>query len=902
MADALVKQRLMSGSRKIRGWLANRHRHQQNWLAGLQLMRHASQLCRGLAEAARSIERPYVPRHIPLPSSSYSAAAQTSSTSSAPGPSTTEPNFSRAAAPQRNDRPVGVSEAVNPSLLPSTQDHSSSTASYLRNQVPRSAVLHIERRNEDATSHTKAAPPIEPVSTQSALRNTDSLTQNTRRRANAGTRFTVDASSKSAPRSSTIRLSTSDEPHPKQLSRAQSKLSREGAKRDIEYVKATYPHLDEPQAGLLVRTSYQINSLRSQAPSAVMAWYEDFVWTTERHSQNSQKSESLESLSMLLRFAYQRNDLRSLLRLESRAMRIPSIAKQSRVNFSPTDTISKRMRGPEEDGVHLWPSPNENPILLAHNLKIGFAAREGNWVRIEQLLDSASLAGQSSSKAVRVGHDSSLMTRSAYVLDAIGWGILLRFGLGNVQRHKSRNVDDTPRNNQALQDTKKTDTVSSTSTSDVLLQDEITKAADDEAQMQSKLSVTKRLLPDLLRYTNESSRHVRPEGTSATGPAKESAAKFGGGTTPAWLLQSVLTQLAERGELVSTIKIVQLALSEGSSTVKRDSTRDARPTHILNLVLMACHRNHKVNLAETLRIFNSLTGSRLGESVSGSAVLAEPTVIERGRDQQSPPSKSLQKDAEKADAIGRPAAEGQSGMRPNEESLVLILKKVRHPLFRASWTRKLVAEFERFFPQVKLSGRSYRMIIDKCVTPGSASQSRDTEMTATTEMDSTRVAAERIVASGRRGRRLRQEAATASQSIPSASSSIKATSHSAGPARTPRPPIVKQSMLSTTLDEILNRFDGSRPSSCFHLSTTNRRRFEHTLLRAKRLLLQKKASHLHKLQPCPTTTDTSSAQAIHHTSAISQIDTLLDKLAQVQRLGRRQEAHSKRQARTQSDG
>ncbi|KAJ9478262.1 L-aminoadipate-semialdehyde dehydrogenase [Pseudozyma hubeiensis] len=752
-------------------------------------------LCRGLAEAARAIERPYVPRHIPLPSSSYSAPTQTSSTPYIPGPSTSGPSSSRNAAPQLNDGHDRDSEAVDPSLLPSTQNHSSSTASSPRNHVPRSAVVHIERRIEDAGSHTEPAPPIKPTDPQLASRHSDRPAQVIRRQNKTRNRLTVDAFSRSAPRRSTTRSSTADEPHPGQHSGIQN-------------------------------------------------------------------------------------------------------------------SISKRMRGPEEDGVNLWPSPNENPILLAHNLKIGFAAREGNWVRIEQILNNASLARQSFSKAVRIGHGSSLMTRSAYGLDATGWGILLRFGLGNVQRLKSRNADDVPRNNQALQDTNKTDPVSSTSTSDVLLQDEIIKAADDEAQMQAKLSVTKRLLPDLLRYTNESSRHVRPEGTSATRPAKESAPKFGGGTTPAWLLQSVLTQLAERGELVSTIKIVQLALSEGSSAVKRDSTRDTRPTHLLNLVLMACHRNHKVNLAETLRIFNSLTGSRLGESVSGSAVLAEPTVIERGQDQRSPPSKSLQKDEEKADAIARPAAEGQSRMRPNEESLVLILKKVRHPLFRASWTRKLVGEFERFFPQVKLSGRSYRMILDKCVTPGSASHSSDAGMTATTEMDSTRVAAERIVASGRRGRRLRQEAA-ASQSLPStttssssSSSSIKATSHSAAPARTPRPPIVKQSILSDTLDEILNRFDPNRPSSTrLHLSTTNRRRFEHTLLRAKRLLLEKKALHLQKLQPCPpdNTQDTLSGQTLHHTSAISQIDTLLDKLAQVQRLGRRQEAQLKKLARTHSN-
>ncbi|TKY86829.1 hypothetical protein EX895_004470 [Sporisorium graminicola] len=222
-------------------------------------------------------------------------------------------------------------------------------------------------------------------------------------------------------------------------------------------------------------------------------------------------------------------------------------------------------------------------------------------------------------------------------------------------------------------------------------------------------------------------------------------------------------------------------------------------------------------------------------------------------------------------------------MAPNEESLILVLKKVRHPLFRAAWTRKLVEEFEQLFPRVKLSGRTFRLIIDKCVTPAAPSSANEPEALFPSEPTAASESRERIVASGRRGRRLRQEATRPSPSTGAAPTLAVA---SAG-----RGPIVKQAILLHSLEDILRRFR-SHSSPGFHRSTTNRRRFEHTLLRAKRTLQAKRAFHQDQLDSTPEPGRT--GLVTHHTRAISQIDTLLDRLAQVQRLGRAEESHRKK--------
>lgn len=675
-----------------------------------------------------------------------------------------------------------------------------------------------------------------------------------------------------------------------------------------------YQHLSQSQASLLLRALHQIKSLRSHAPSAVLAWYEDFVWTTERQAQGSGKIETAESLSLLLRYAYQRNDLRSLLRIERRAERMKSLVKQSRDGVPATVSIPRGLGGLDVDGVSVWPRSNENPLLLAYNLKIAFAAREGNWVKIEALLNDAKLVKGSFSTASRhrEGLASAGQTRST-LLNTIGWGALLRYGLGNVQKGK-HGRPETP---TAFDLTGKSFDPSNAASksADSLLdvaQEQISKAIEvEEEQMQAKLSVSKRLLPDLLRYTTGSTGDSTANAAKTSGEAEKTTAKAGDKATPAWLLQSVLTQLAERGEAASTTRIVQLALSEQSIAIKDDSTRSGGSTAILNSVLVACQRNYNVNLAETLRIFNHLSSSHLGQSILGPAVLSAPTLMNDDRRQKQPqPMLSSEKVGRISEKASHTAAAEHVQMIPNEESLVLILKKVRHPLLRASRARRLVAEFEQLFPKVNLSGRTYRMIIDKCVAPASVSTPKGPDTIASTETTIESLATGHIVASGRRGRRLRQEAATP---FSSRSSGNTATLDPAGSPQTGRGPIVKQSILSQTLDDILQRFNPDQPSNRslrLHLSTTNRLRFEHTLLRAKRALMVKKASHLEKVPTGSPTTNASATGAgpdktaasrmqTHHLHAVSQIDALLDRLAQVQRLGRRQEARSKKQRNTQ---
>ncbi len=117
---------------------------------------------------------------------------------------------------------------------------------------------------------------------------------------------------------------------------------------------------------------------------------------------------------------------------------------------------------------------------------------------------------------------------------------------------------------------------------------------------------------------------------------------------------------------------------------------------------------------------------------------------------------------------------------PNEESLILVLKKVRHPLFRTSWSRKLVDDFQELFPNVKLSGRTFRVLVDKCMTAPPSQSSSDAVAEAGAEAaDSPGPTPAVGVASGRRGRKLRQQAIHLASSGATASHAIK-------PNETPR--------------------------------------------------------------------------------------------------------------------
>ncbi|SJX61761.1 uncharacterized protein SRS1_12745 [Sporisorium reilianum f. sp. reilianum] len=808
-------------------------------------MRHASQLYRGLAEATRSLERPYIPRHVPLPSSSYSAVAQSSVTTPPPNLSTLEKDSARAAQPQ-SSRTDPSHDAVAQSRLSGAQQ----------------AALHQRQVRQG-----QPAPSIVLDDSPSISRQQQSIARKPGRQLQQGHPRERQPSRTSKSETSPISISR---PHPDRTPAKQKHPKSSDSPSGLEAVMSAYPDLSELQADLLLRTFHQIKTLPSHAPSAVVAWYEDFVWTCERESQGAESIETTESLSLLLRHAYQRNDLRSLLRLEGRAARTTAFDKQSRASVTIPATMPKELTDIRMDGISLWPDPEENPRILAYNLKVAFAARQDDWKQVEELLNDARLAKTSSKKA---GQNLSASTRSASALNAIGWGSLLRFGLGNARKVQIEHAGMTSPGESRLHaaaDPSSGSSDSASSLSEEIEAERIRKAMDDKAQMQAKLAVTKRLLPALLRYTNGANN------AASSSDARGSDADALQPKTPAWLLQSVLTQLADRGDAASIIRIVQLALLEDSPAVRNDPARSGgQSTHILNLALTACERNQKVNLAETLRIFNSLTGSKLGQSISGPAVLTRPTVTNAGqRERHSEPQPSAsRKDSTDAESD---LQRSERWMTPNEESLVLVLKKVQHPLFRAAWTRKLVKEFERFFPTVKLSGRTFRMIVDKCIAPAAQSTSSSEPGVST----SAEASPERIAATGRRGRRLRH-AATAP--LP--------TSHTVTPA--PRKPAIKQSILLHTLDDILTRFSATR----LHLSTTNRRRFEHTLLRAKRTLQLKKA--LHQTQLAVPTANAAGAHT-HHTRALAQLDTLLDRIAAVQRLGRCQDAHRKKRAKASS--
>jgi hypothetical protein len=502
----------------------------------------------------------------------------------------------------------------------------------------------------------------------------------------------------------------------------------------LKRLKTVYPSLNQEQALLLWRTFERTRTFRTYRPQALISWYEDHVWTTERQTTDAARIESAASLCMLLRYAYLRNDLRSLLRVEARAVRSAWLAKdRHRTTSAPGST--KQLVGDEADGVTLWPAHGEDPRRLAHNLKVALAARHGDWIKVEQLLDAHGAA----------------RNRGSHELDAVGWGSLLRFGLGSVETVTEPIVTPRPVEEPApsKSSARKKQPRKSAMPEVVEAKERVEEPKEDgdekKLQAEARISLTKRLMPQLLRQMT----------------AKQDAA----GLAPGWLLDAVLTQLLEHAKSDAVLRIVRLALAETER--QQDPLVRGGFTGMLNLALAACVQDRKVTLAETLRIFNSITRASFGRDLAGRSTQAE----------------------------------GKAEIVPNEESLVLVLKKVRHPLFRASWSRKLLDEFVQRWPHVRLTGRSYRMVLDLCATappkPTSDSHARE--------------GGERKVA--------------VPGSIPDRARGV----------------IVKATLLERTLLDILARFE-SNPST-FHRTTTNRFRFNHTLVNLRRIVKLKLATH-----------------------------------------------------------
>lgn len=808
-------------------------------------MRHASQLCRGLAEATRSLERPYVPRHVPLPSSSYNASAQHSSTPTPPRPSTSHSKDRTAkSAPRREAEQLRFTKHSTASLpdsgfqrfQPSSPKPISSNEPPIdtqRGQFSNDASFYSASQSEDAFASVKR-----PTPTKSH---------------EGGSHPSSVSLHPTTPKTNAV--ASHPGRAPRDRSRAASNSNNQGDQstaRGIKLLMQAYPSLSKAQANLLLQTFRQIHTYRSRPPTALPAWYEDLVWTTERLAQGSERTESSQSLCLLLRYVYQRNDLRSLLRLEKRAIRLFSTLQQSSSEASESALLVKGLGNYEVDGVSIWPEAGEDPRRLAFNLHVAYAAKEGNWTKVDELVSQPS-----SSK--RVAGKTEATHQRETMLGPIGWSSLLRFGLGAVREPNTAKHRNTPTVAELTTDDPSSLMVSTvvtdptTSLPGITAEEEQARQIQqDEAQAQAKLSVTKRLLPHLLRYTRTSL--TKPSDTAEESSTTDPK-------TPAWLLQSVLTQLAERADSASTTRIAKLALSEKS--IDRHALPRGGATRILNLVLVACQQNRAVNLPETLRVFNDLTGSTLGQGIVGS------TVAHKAQERQSDVA-STQRSEKKGE---------EGNLVPNEESIVLVLKKVRqpkvrHPLFRAAWSRKLVEEFQRLFPEVHLTGRTFRMILDNCIASAPTSQPRQEEAAP--------AATEHVVAKGRHGRRLRQAASKASTTpFPTSPPT---------PPPTNRGPIVKQGIVANTLQDILKTFSRSNLASPLHLSTTNRRKFEHTLLRTLRLLRVKKEHHRQKLSK----ETTREGVVKHHTAAIADIDRIIKLIGKVKRLGRREEKRGKR--------
>ncbi|PWZ00578.1 hypothetical protein BCV70DRAFT_236946 [Testicularia cyperi] len=447
-------------------------------------MRHAALLHRGLAETSKALERPYIPRHVPLPSSSWTSS---SSSSSAPRPL---PAPSSASASSRAHpsacAPVPASnrnwDTDAQSDLPSRP--------FKERGVPRTSarVLSqpLSQYGHTASVKGKARAGWEPsVSDRSPITcsrfpQLPAVYEHSVATSEAKPPQRTSATSNGAP------LTLSWIPH-YEIALSQSAMRDRTARRltSVNDVMQLYPHLSQVQAAFLLQVWEQLYLQRAKSSGEIVRWYQDFVWSQERQLAQDLQSplsstpstidtgnedrpiqtlETQQSLSMMLNFAFRAADAKSLQVLASRAhrRRLRLLASSEAPN---SGTLSPA-RAPSQDTSpffmnfdDLWPEPDEDPVRLAFNLRISLAAKTEDWLLVNHILDTArtkrSRTAQTSGSRTRHASrsQSDLTDYGSAMLSEFGWFSLLRYGLGQVNSDASVEKDPAAEQTKSPQDT-----------------------------------------------------------------------------------------------------------------------------------------------------------------------------------------------------------------------------------------------------------------------------------------------------------------------------------------------------------------------------------------------------------------------------------------------------------------
>ena len=409
---------------------------------------------------------------------------------------------------------------------------------------------------------------------------------------------------------------------------------------------------------IALRMHLKAASRTAVTPSQVLAWYDEKVWRDRRTGGLEACETSEEAVALLMRFAYDRDDAHTITRLAGRPAR-------AAILDHGTAWI---------DG---WP-PHVDLKRLAMTMLISLASNRGDWPAVRALLAKAK------AKDIR--------------LDPYTWSALLRHGLAHVPPQDIlKHPDSDPAEEEARPKRLRRLEAALKQATEV-----VPKPAKPQPSA-IKPMVPVVIVPGLLTEgaakklalrTRKRRVEHQDKMRSQLLPAILADVSPASASPPAWLITSVLANLADEGKSDVVLRLVRQLVcefelpdagadesgagagAEAGAVAAPVSSPDTLPsgTSVLNCALRACARNHACTFRETAGVFTDLTGWDITTSS---------------------------------------AVEGMATARlvPNETSLAYLLKAVHRPRLALS----LLRAFTTRWPDVALGTTPFRMVLEICL-------------------------------------------------------------------------------------------------------------------------------------------------------------------------------------------
>lgn len=428
----------------------------------------------------------------------------------------------------------------------------------------------------------------------------------------------------------------------------------------LRRIHVKYPFLSADQAKFMAGVYTYLQDEKRTPTNRLINWYQEHVWTQERHAalaqrQNGQGSdrellETAPCLNLVLRFAYARGDSLAVFRLGSRAYKRPLFVP-------PPDALDADAQALTGD---LWPDASDDPLQFAFNYGLALEARFGKWTSVRRkLFPRQPLRNEQTDDDENGGMLDS--GEGQHALNEIGWAELLRHGLG-----KTKEVDPEKPLRQPHMKAQRNavDVTKSQKTLRLELQ-----RREEARQM-----VTSRLISRMLRPTAQNAPAAEPSDALRAAPS--------------WLLMATLDNLAERGEMEQVTRLARTVLAELRALPSDAPSPYKNSSAVIDAVLKSHRKGSYRGLHQMLAAYAEFAGVDIARNTKIS-----------GRMALEPAAHALY-------------------LQPSEASLVTLLHTVTvpHQRTRWEWSWGLYKQFRADFPHVKVTSRTFRVLLLKAVS------------------------------------------------------------------------------------------------------------------------------------------------------------------------------------------